>query len=290
MDEFPADGRPRRPHPPVGVPEMDRGDPRLEEIAAEGEEVPRAGEVVLRKVAHAVDRLVGRKVRVQSEGIPGDPVGGAEGLHEARGNEVAVSPHRIGEHEEGGRRLGPDARKPGHEEAQRLLPRDLPELPGTARTVELERFSQPLRVVERLEPRLSPGAKLSPVDRVERVPLDLLRPPLGVPDHDAASRRALAADGGVPERLPERLVLGRDHEGDELLRQPLAAAEEGREGRRPADLQETSPVQHRASPLDVAGPAVDGDAPAAVARRGTTPWRTPAAGRRCRPCRSPGGR
>ena len=113
MDELPADGRPRRPHPPVGVPEMDRGDPRLQEVAAEGEEVPRAGQVVLRQVAHAVDRLVGRQVRVLPEGVPGHPVGGAEGLHEARGNEVAVSPHRIGEHEE--RRSAP---RPGRSRAR----------------------------------------------------------------------------------------------------------------------------------------------------------------------------
>jgi hypothetical protein len=189
--------RPPRLRLPLGgelASHRHRGDPGVEEIGSEGQDVAGAGELEAR---HLVDAE--RELHPLAQGFVG------EGLrHVVAGRPEGLDPGRLEARETAGveRREegdpagagGPGARQPLPSQGERLIPRD--GIEPAARPPD-EWGPNPIGVVEPAERRLAAGAERAARDRMVGVALELGHPAVAVAGDDAAAGRALAAKGGV---------------------------------------------------------------------------------------------
>jgi hypothetical protein len=174
-----ADRVPPLAHPAEGAAVLDGRQMSCHEIGTEAEEVAALGHVVPGELGPAEVPAGRRAEPAGAEEIEGEMVGRAEGPHET-GREARQGPPQR-RRQQGEALGGPfplQGRELAGEEREPLLPGNRREGPRAARPAPLEGVRHPVGVVELLHDRLSPGAELSPVDRMGGVPLDFPRPSL----------------------------------------------------------------------------------------------------------------
>ena len=223
---------------------LDRREMVLDKIGAETEEIAGLREIVPREGRRAEGLAAGRPQPVKAEEIIGEMVGRAEGAHEAgrqrcqgalqrrRQQREAVAPFLL---LQGGESAG--------QEGQRLLPANFFVFPRTARAAPLERLRDPVGMVKLLHNCLAPGAESAPVDRVQGIPFDLLGPPFGEANEDAAAGRTEAAGAGIVIGAAgsHPLVRG-DQERNQFFVPRLASCKQRGRCRHATELQKRSPL------------------------------------------------
>ena len=218
----------------------DGGQPGVEEVGTEGEDVAGAREVVPRHLGRAEGDAVAFPQRLERERLVGD-------VRAARrpgplSHEVPEASRLISRDESdalatGGLDLGTEPR-------QRVVPGDRLQLSLRAARQWL---GNTVRIVDPLQRRLAAGAEVTVVDRRLGVPLELDHAPFAYLGVDAAPARALAAGRRVPGGDAGHLVLRLHEVGHELprrLRIHAAGTERGRAAPRHAQDREEPAAVH----------------------------------------------
>ena len=211
--------------------EFHRGEPRVEEVGAEGQDVLRVREVVGRQRRRAESHPVAGTQRFEAERLVAQ-VAATHLLHPLS-DEIAER-RLLGagqEHDPLALRLAHLGREP----LDRAVPIDVFE--GAA-GVTHHRMRDAIGIVQPLQRGLSARAQPAAIDGGVGIALELDRAALAHAHADTAARRAFPARRGVVRGGPRNLVFGLNQIGDQPLGRLRADAAGGhRGGSRPSDAE-----------------------------------------------------
>ena len=219
LDEQAGPPVPERMHVREGAAVLDRREPRLHEVGAEGEDRPGLLEGVVRNRVATKCQLVRRPDRLVREGLEGHARPGAERLEEGVHEATEAPGLELGD-ERDARALAAGGPEPGDERRLGRLPADGPAAEARA--------GEAVGMIEPLERGVAPQAERAATDGMVGVPLELGDAPVVVLGEGAAAGRALPADrrkvgGGAGDDLLVRHDLG-----EELLGRSAATTGGGR--------------------------------------------------------------
>jgi len=218
---------------------LDGREPGFEEVGPEGEDQFRLLEIIEGNGGDAEGQAIRLTERFVADRLVAEPGPAPHGPEPIVDQTIEASRDERG-HQGDATSPSLEFCQPGGENLLPFLPRG--RAPRAVRPLP-QGLSDPVRVVEPLEARLTTGAEAAAVDRMIGVPLDLDGAPLhGLHQHPAAGG-TFPADGGVPGGLArDDLLRGNDIRNQTLGGLRPTARHRGRRPTDPDDLEEVSPI------------------------------------------------